>query len=112
MQRCHNPWLQPCNILWSVPTNTRPEKLTASHGYIPLPHGPHGQAFIWHTTQAERWGRPPETQRPLIPQDHHPRHNSDTRLANVMQWHATSTSVVTSVSKIRLWQNGVTDDEW
>lgn len=37
MQRCHNPWLQHCNILWSVPTNTRPEKLTASHGYIPLP---------------------------------------------------------------------------
>lgn len=51
-------------------------------------------------------------QRPLIPQDHHPRHNSDTQLVNVMLWHAMSTSVVTSVSKIRLWQNGVTDDEW
>lgn len=38
--------------------------------------------------------------------------NPDTQLLNAMQWHATATSVVTSVSKIRLWQNGVTDDEW
>lgn len=47
-----------------------------------------------------------------IPQDHHPLYNSDAQLVDVMWWHATSTSVVTSVSKIRPWQNAVTDDEW
>lgn len=47
-----------------------------------------------------------------IPQDQNPGHNSGTQLVNVMRWHAMSASVVTSVSKIRLWQNEVTDDEW
>jgi len=57
-------------------------------------------------------GRFLERQRLLIPQDHHPKHYSDTQLVTVMWWHAVSTSVVTSASKIRLWQSGVTDDEW
>lgn len=60
----------------------------------------------------ETWGRPLEIQTMLIPKDHHLQHNLHSQLVASMQWDATSTSVVTSVSKIRLWQSGVTDDDW
>lgn len=63
-------------------------------------------SLVNHSTGS--WGRPLGRQTADTAAGHY----SDTQLVRAMQRYATRASVVTSVGKIKLWQNEVTGNEW